>query len=63
MVKPLCSNVRVITAKFSDVRIFRSFTVLNATFSMWGMDGEPFELRKLECNMNNFEKLRIVAYM
>ena len=28
MVKPLCSNFRAITATFSGVRIFRSFTVI-----------------------------------
>ena len=27
MIKPCCSNFRVITANFSDVRIFRIFTV------------------------------------
>ena len=31
MVKPSCWNFRVITAKFSNVRIYRSFTVLGHT--------------------------------
>ena len=33
MVKPSCSNFRVITANVSDVQIFRIFTVLSLELS------------------------------
>ena len=44
-IKPLCSNFRVITAIFSDVQIFRSFTVDHFD-SIFGIIGNTFSFHR-----------------